>query len=365
LRDYIRHQFQFSLGLQNLNGHWYAFPYPPLFYFLAAPIVRLFAMPPDAAVEITASAINSLEAFLFFGIAKVLTRSSRVALATALALPLLPLFIVRLSLAYFPATTGSALDALALLVLLISFERLKSRGPSLLLTAVLAAALLTYTQSLLNFAVLLGIFLPWDAFKEPAHRGAAATLVLCAVLAGAVAFGLFYWRYVPGILALERGEAPPEESVLLDKPQHAEAPPEPEPEDKNPFFGPDLNLWRGVRKAAYRLYVFYGLFALAIPVGLLLLLRDLASWHARFVVAWASHYLVMNVGSGGLPSPNLLRYNKEMEFVAPLFCLALACVLLWIWDRVRPLAVLYGAAWLGWSASQAAHSLGGTLPRVP
>ena len=35
-------------------------------------------------------------------------------------------------------------------------------------------------------------------------------------------------------------------------------------------------------------------------------------------------YLVLNLASGGLPGPNLVRYNKDLEVVAPLFCVALA-----------------------------------------
>jgi hypothetical protein len=61
-------------------------------------------------------------------------------------------------------------------------------------------------------------------------------------------------------------------------------------------------------------------------------------------------YLLLNVGSGSLPGPNLVRYNKDHEIVAPLFCVALACVAhwLWSWSRYgRALAALFGVGF--WS----------------
>jgi hypothetical protein len=64
-------------------------------------------------------------------------------------------------------------------------------------------------------------------------------------------------------------------------------------------------------------------------------------------------YLVLNLASGGLPGPNLVRYNKDMEVVAPLCCIALATMGLWLWSRARPIAVIYGASYLGFGAFRA------------
>src|SRR5204862_4160455 len=38
LRDFTANQYRYSLGLQMENGHWYAFPYPPVFYVLCWPL---------------------------------------------------------------------------------------------------------------------------------------------------------------------------------------------------------------------------------------------------------------------------------------------------------------------------------------
>jgi hypothetical protein len=91
--------------------------------------------------------------------------------------------------------------------------------------------------------------------------------------------------------------------------------------------------------------VFYGPFALAVIAGLVLVWRGQDSWPpAAFVLAWAITYLALNLLSGGLPGPNLVRYNKDLEIVAPLFCLALASVGEWLWARIRWLAILYAGS---------------------
>jgi hypothetical protein len=364
LAEYIRHQFQFSLGLQNVSGHWYALPYPPALYVLAAPVIRL-GYSPETAVELVAASLNALAAFLFFGIARALGAPKKTALATAALLPLLPIFLVRLALAYYPAISGGALDMAVVLWLLSRFEGFRKPLPILGLAVAMGLVFLTYTQSFLNFGVLLVVFLPWEWIRDRTSRPAILGIVAGVCLGGLLAFGLFYERYLPGVAAMRAGVAQPEESVLLEKP----VAPEPEArvpeEEKNPFFGPDWDLLRGLRKAAFRLWVFYGPFALAIPFGLVLLLRGALPRNGRFVMAWALHYLVMNLGSGGLPSPNLLRYNKEMEFVAALACLALATLGSWIAERMRPLALAYGGSLLAWMLWEVAPLFGGSLPRSP
>src|SRR5207245_10643256 len=52
LRDFTLNQYRYSLGLQLENGHWYAFPYPPGFYLLCWPVVRLFGAAPETAVAV-------------------------------------------------------------------------------------------------------------------------------------------------------------------------------------------------------------------------------------------------------------------------------------------------------------------------
>ena len=109
---------------------------------------------------------------------------------------------------------------------------------------------------------------------------------------------------------------------------------------------------RGLRKAGSRLWIFYGLFAPVVVGGVVLLYARSEGAAARFIAAWALTYLVLNLASGGLPGPNLVRYNKDMEVVAPLCCMALATVGMWLWSRARPLAVLYGLSYLAFGAAR-------------
>ena len=359
LRDFTANQYRYSLGLQMENGHWYAFPYPPLFYALCWPVVSL-GYRPEAAVAVVAAAINSLEALVIFGIARALKGSPALALASAAAHPLLPIFIARLTLAYFPALVGHAVDAVVILYIVSKLPELDRRGVVLGLAGLMGLAFLTYTQSLLNFAVLLGLFVALQIGLDRSRAGLRATagLALASALGLALAGG-FYGRYIPIFLDMRRGVPMPEEQVLLDKialqqksasAQDA-APADVSPDD--PYAGPGVDPIRGLRKAGWRLWIFYGLFAPVVVAGALLLYARCEGAWARLVAAWALTYLVLNLASGGLPGPNLVRYNKDMEIIAPLCCIALATVGLWLWSRLRPLAVLYGASFLGFGAYRA------------
>jgi hypothetical protein len=361
LRDFTVNQYRYSLGLQMENGHWYAFPYPPLFYALCWPVVSLAGYRPDVAVAVVAAAINSLEALVIFGIGRALLKdAAALALAAAAAHPLLPIFIARLTLAYFPALVGHAVDAVVILYLVSRLERLDRPGVVLKLGGLMGLAFLTYTQSLLNFAVLVGLFLALelllDRNREAMRR--LAGLALASALGLALA-SVFYGRYVPIFIDMRRGVPMPEEQVLLDKIAQQQksaaaqdaAPADAAPDD--PYAGPGVDPIRGLRKAGWRLWIFYGLFAPVVVAGILLLYaRSEGPW-ARFVAAWALTYLVLNLASGGLPGPNLVRYNKDMEVVAPLCCVALAAVGLWLWSRARPLGALYGVSYLGFGAFRA------------
>jgi len=360
LRDFTVNQYRYSLGLQMENGHWYAFPYPPLFYALCWPVVSLAGYRPEAAVAVVAAAINSLEALVIYGIARALKGTPALALASAAALPLLPIFIARLTLAYFPALVGHAVDAVVILYLVSKLGSLDRRGVVLRLAGLIGLAFLTYTQSLLNFAVLIGLFLAleiiFDRNREAMRR--LAGLALASALGLALA-SVFYARYIPIFLDMRHGIPMAEEQVLLDKiaqQQKSPAAQEAVPADAgpdDPYAGPGVDLIRGLRKAGWRLWVFYGLFAPVVVAGVLLLYaRSEGAW-ARFIAAWALTYLVLNLAAGGLPGPNLVRYNKDMEVVAPLCCIALASVGLWLWSRVPALGLLYGLSYGGFGAFRA------------
>jgi hypothetical protein len=367
LREFTVTQYRFSLGLQLENGHWYAFPYPPAFYLLCWPLLKL-GWRPEVAVSVLGAAVNSLEVFLVFAIGMRLRLSQGIALAGALVPPLLPLFLARLTLAYFPALVGHALDALFILLLLAHLHDLERPRVFSTLGAVLALALLAYTQALLNFGVLLPLFLLLQiAFdRSSGARRRQLGLAAAGLLGVALSLAVFYGRYVATFVDMRRGVPMPEERVLLEKlqqpgpAQEEDEPAEQEPDD--PYAGPDLDPWRGVRKAAWRLYVFYGPFSLAVVAGLVLLLaRSVRGDAARFVAAWASLYLLLNLASGGLPGPNLVRYNKDLEIVAPLFCLALGSLGAWFWTRgttlARAGAIAYAASFWLFGARRAVRYL--------
>jgi hypothetical protein len=103
--------------------------------------------------------------------------------------------------------------------------------------------------------------------------------------------------------------------------------------------------------------VFYGLFAPVVIAGVVLVWRAQVPPQTAFVAAWALTYLALNLLSGGLPGPNLVRYNKDLEVVAPLFCLALARVGEWLWSRSRALGALYAASFLTFGLLRAARYL--------
>ena len=146
------------------------------------------------------------------------------------------------------------------------------------LAALLALALLTYTQSLLNFGILLPVFLALQVMfdRAPGARRRQLGLAAAGLLGVVLSLALFYARYVPVFLDMRRGVPQPEEQVLLDlmETRQRVASDAAPPEDRDdPYAGPGIDPVRGLRKAAWRLYVFYGPFALAVIGGLVLLLR--------------------------------------------------------------------------------------------
>jgi hypothetical protein len=287
------------------------------------------------------------------------------ALAAAAALIVLPIFTARLSLAYFPALVGHTVDAVVLLVILAHLDRLARPRVIIGIAALVATALLVYTQSVLNFAVLVplivGTRLAVD--RGPEARRAMAGLALATALGGLFALAAFYGRYVPIFIGMQRGVPMAEERILLEK--QAQAPPVPEAEAKaktaadqdDPYAGPRFEFLRGIRKAAWRMFVFYAWLAPVIVVGIVLLARRQDRPAATFITAWAASYLVLNFASGSLPGPNLVRYNKDLEIVAPLFCVALAVVVEATWRRSRLLAVALAVGYVTFGGLRAASYL--------
>ncbi len=364
---FVESQFRLSLGLQQVGAHWYAFPYPPGFYLFASPLIAWFGYRPEVATSLLAAAVNSLEPIVVFLLARVLGLSAVAALSSSALMPLLPLFLRRLSLGYFPALFGHAWDTLAIAYVAWRGRSLASPRPVFALAGLLAACFLAYTQAVLNFGVFFGLLL---GFELASGRGAttrrwAAALIGSCLLAGLFAFSAFYARYVPMLEAMRDGRAVPEERILRERFEREEraraaAQEATIPEEVDPYTGPSFELLRGVRKAGWRLFVFYAAFAPLVVVGWVLLARWLSPPAARLVSAWGLSYVLLNVLSGSLPGPNLLRYNKDLELLAPLACLALGTPFSRLAEGRRPArlaAAVLAAVWVVWGASQATESL--------
>jgi hypothetical protein len=360
LRDFTANQYRYSLGLQMENGHWYAFPYPPAFYLLTWPLVRLARYRPEVAVALVGAAVNSAMVFLVFGVARRLKAAPAAALLASGAAVILPIYMARLALAYFPALVGHAFDTLVILYLLSRWSEMQRPRVVVTFAALLALALLAYTQSVLNFAILLPLYLVVQvaADRSPESLRRAGGLLAAGALGAVLSLAVFYGRYVPIFVDMQRGVPMAEEQILLEKMARA-APPDEDgvPDQDDPYAGPNLDPVRGLRKAGWRLYVFYSGFALAIVAGLVLLYREQDPQPRRFVLAWALTYLLLNLASGGLPGPNLVRYNKDLEIVAPLVCAALGVLTVRLYARSRWLGIVFGLGFATFGAARTVRYL--------
>jgi hypothetical protein len=368
LQDFTAHQYRYSLGLQFESGHWYAFPYPPAFYFLAWPLVRVARLAPEVAVSVLAAAVNALEVLLIHAVARQITGSARAALAAAGASVVLPIFLVRLGLGYFPALVGHAADVLVLSFMLRNLDRLHRPRVAGALGLLVALALLTYTQSLLNLGLILPLtlLLLFASDRSPGARRRQLGLAAAGALGVLLATAAFYARYVPVFLDMRRGIPMAEERVLAElsalRAGSQEAPEEP-PDD--PYAGPQLDLWRGLKKAAWRLWIFYGPFAPLVAGAVAWIVARAQPGARPLLLAWALTYFLLNLASGGLPGPNLVRYNKDVEAVAPLCCAALGWIVAALWERDsrlgRAAAVLLSLCFVGYGASRGVRALVSTF----
>jgi hypothetical protein len=157
---------------------------------------------------------------------------------------------------------------------------------------------------------------------------------------------------------MQRGIPMAEEQILIEKQARA-TPTDDEvvPDVDDPYSGPTFAPVRGLRKAASRMTIFYGWLSVAVLAGLWLVLRAQEPGARAFVAAWATVYLVLNFASGSLPGPNLVRYNKDLEIVAPLFCVALAFAGHALWRRSPALAVAFACAYAIFAAARTAGYL--------
>ena len=349
LERYAQTQFRFSLGLQFQSGHWYAFPYAPGLYFLCWPLITIFQVRPEVAVSSVAAVFNSLGIVLTFVLARYLLQSEQGALLTAVAHAVLPLYLVRLTMAYFPAVTGHVIDAAALTFLLLRLKGRASPAAWCALGVLLTLSLLVYSQALINIGLLASMYLLLDTWKAraPEDRRRQLALAVTVALAMGLALLLFYKRYVPVFLDMRHGVPMAEEEILLDKQRversYAESRGEALPvgEEPDPYSGPGFGPLRGIHRVAARLFIFYGPFALTVLWGLYAVIVQRAGTERRYLAVWGALFFVICFLAGALPSPNFLRYSKDLEASAPLFLVGFAWTTLALARRSRTLAILH------------------------
>jgi hypothetical protein len=344
-------QYARSLGLQQVHGNWYPFPYPPGFYVATEGVLRLFGLDPLDASTVTAIAAASLIPPLTMAVGLSLGLGEGISLSSAFFVALHPLLVRRMALGYFPGLAGQFVDAM---VLLLIARFVRTPPPSLsqagLVTVALAIAFLTYTQSIANFGLMIGalVFVEFVR-RRPSGAKTALSLALAGTIALSASVALFYSRYAP-VLENVLNQKPQPESTVLDRLDQLRRNPATtadttsEAEDvEDQYRGRTVNPIRALARLLTRVWRFNGPFLVAVAMGLVLLWRqsDLKTQNTLF--AWFSVCVWISLLAAGLPSPNPFQHLKDLEFVTPLLSLALGLLCKRLWDR-RP---LFGAAFAG------------------
>ncbi len=349
-------QYARSLGLQQIDGNWYPFPYPPGSYLLAQGVSRasgLDAMDATLAMGIVAA---SLIPALTFALGVLLEFGANASLAGAFFVAFQPLLVRRMALGYFPGLAGQLVDALGLLLLV---RLIRTSAPSrqrvLLTGAALLAGFLVYTQSIANFGLLIaGMLVAEVIWRRPGGLKAVVGVSLLAGLALAAAAGTFYWRYLPVLENVARHEPQPESRVLdrldnLRRANPALAGGTGEDPTDDPFAGPTLNPARGFARLGSRLWRFNGLYAIAILIGFCMQWRQSDRGARNLLFAWGGVCVWISLLAAGLPSPNGFQHLKDLEFVSPLLALALGVLWTRFWAYRPTVAVAFAAGWLAFA----------------
>ena len=337
-------QYARSLGLQQIGGNWYPFPYPPGAYVLAGGVGRAFGLDPLDAVTVTAVTSASLIPTLTLAMGMALGLGPATGLVGAFYVAVHPLLVRRMALGYFPALAGQAIDALAaLLVLTLLARRDQWLARGAWLTVALLAGFLVYTQSIANFGLLIsGLLLIEVVRRSDGGRGAALRIAVAGFLALTAAAGIFYWRYLPVYENVANHRVQPE-SRVLDRLEQArrqapDAAETPEADDLNdPYAGSTLNPFRGLARLASRLWRFTGPFVLLVGAGAWLIFRQSSPASQNLLLAWSGVAVWISLLAAGLPSPNGFQHLKDLEFVTPLAALAMGFGTVRLW-RLRPVA---------------------------
>ena len=357
-------QYARSLGLQEIGGRWYPFPYPPGAYLAAEATGRAFGLTPLMAIQTTALTAATLLPIMVGLAGQGLGLPPPVGALGALCLALHPLLIRRTALGYFPGVIGQFVDACVIVLALRLYRHPQS--PSLPRAAAVgigaAFAFLVYAQSIANFGLLFVSVLLILALARSRQAGRLG-LALGAALAFSLALSimLFYAGYLPVFSNVVAGQPQPEARVLdrLDDLRRAAGANSPGDRDEgnDPYSGASVNPLRGLARLAARIWRFNGPFGLLAMVGAVALvlrtdrpLRDLAA-------AWLLVPVWISVLAAGLPGPNAFQHLKDLEFATPLLCLGLADVVQALWSRSRLAGGFLAGAWLVFGLSQLASEV--------
>lgn len=345
-------QYARSLGLQQIEGNWYPFPYPPGPYVVIGAVQIVSGLDPLDAATAVAAAAAALMPVLALAIGVRLGLTPSVGLAAAFFLALQPLLVRRMALGYIPGVIGQFVDGLALLVLVrCLYDEIHWTRRWWLVVGLLLTAFLVYTQSIANFGLLIASLLGLELMRRSSAAVGAMRIGAAALIALSLSFGAFYWRYVPVMENVANRQPQPESRVLdrLEQIRQNSLPRETAVEDddlNDPFAGTTVNPLRGLGRLASRLWRFNGPFMFAIIAGLWLVWRQVDRARKNLSLAWFLVCVWISVLAAGLPSPNGFQHLKDLEFVSPLIALGLGLLTMRIRERSAPVAWTFGAAWL-------------------
>ncbi len=351
-------QYARSLGLQQIDGNWYPFPYPPGAYVVAGGVGSLFGLDPLDASLVTAATFASLIPVLTLAVGVSLGLGPLVGLAGAFFIAVQPLLVRRMALGYFPGLAGQFGDAVAVLFLLTALRHARNPLISVAwLAGALVSAFLVYTQSIANFGLLIaGLLLVELARQSQGGRARALRVAVAATVALVVSAGVFYFRYVPVFENVQKHRPQPESRILDRLEQLREKRPAetetPDADDLNdPYAGSTLNPVRGLARLGSRLWRFNGPFVLLLAIGGSLMLRQSDRPTQNVLLAWGGVAVWISLLAAGLPSPNSFQHLKDLEFVTPLAALAMGLGAVRLWNRSPAAAVALAGAWIAFAGS--------------
>lgn len=246
---------------------------------------------------------------------------SRRAAWLALALYVLDVAVwFRVGRVHAPGAFGGALATAALLYLALEAGRLDTTRRVILAGLFLGSAVLGYSSLVVLvglFGVMLLLFLVVDAreWTPAARAGTAAALVVGAALAG----GIYYFHYLPGIL---KGAGDLEGGI-------------------DPFPGRTFFVFHNESRQSMWIWILG--FRFMVPAGLLaapFALRSLRRPASPIMVSWLLAWALVMLLKEPFLFPKLLRWAKEDQFVSPLLCVFMGAA---VWCLPRP--------WMRWTAA--------------